>query len=197
MTQGSEYGNNEYCSILVNPDTTYTGPLSIKRFETEHDYDVLTVNGEAYSGDRGPQDIVPRGAITWRSDESVKGHGWRICMKVATTTITTTTPSTTTTITSTTARLIEGLTPEESAVYNPRLASFWDHNVCEKLSTQVGDDHNWNWCGGFKFDCAKSVPVDSSLCSSTVAVLNFTHSFAKIDGCQHAYFAQYVCKSAN
>jgi hypothetical protein len=109
----------------------------------------------------------------------------------------TTTTTMTTTTTSTTARLIEGLTPEESAVYNPRLASFWDLNVCEKLSTQVGDNHNWDWCGGFKFECAKSVTVDSTLCSSTVAVLNFTRSFQQIDGCAHAYFAQYVCTSEN
>merc|ERR1719305_1715989 len=87
-----------------------------------------------------------------------------------TSTETTTTTTATTTTTSTTPRLIEGLTPEQSAVYNPRLASFWDHNVCEKLGTQVGDNHNWNWCGTFRFDCAESVSVNSSLCSSGVAV---------------------------
>lgn len=305
MTQGTTYGNDEFCRILVNPDKTRTGPISVFKFQTESRYDVLEVNGKAYSGDRGPQDITPSGEITWSSDRSQTYPGWRICMRVdrtvtttttttttmvgvtirnegsdvclksqgarqlltedgdgsctkfaiqgkafksidgcldwfgggwglwachgganqqfvqsgsgkwcsgqncviasggdittttGTTTNTTTTTSTTTTMatttTSTTPGLIEGLTPEQSAVYNPHLASFWDHNMCEKLGNQVGDNHNWNWCGTFRFDCAKSVHVNSTLCSSGVAVLNFTRVFAKIDSCEHAYFAQYVC----
>lgn len=106
-------------------------------------------------------------------------------------------PSTTTTATttSTTREGIRGLTPEEAAVYNPNIASYWDYQHCGRAS----DNHHWDWCGQGKYRCQETVAVDTSLCRSGEAVLNFTKTFTHVDGCHFAYFSQYVCRgiSAN
>ena len=49
-----------------------TLPISVIAFDTEAEYDELVVNGVAYSGSRGPNGIVPTGAITWSSDPWLK-----------------------------------------------------------------------------------------------------------------------------
>jgi len=54
-------------------------------FETEHEYDVLTVNGVNYSGRLGPEGIAPWGTMSWSADlvDQYKGwrqyEGWRLC----------------------------------------------------------------------------------------------------------------------
>jgi len=79
-------------------------------------------------------------------------------------------------------------------VYNPKLASFWDKGVCGKAP----DNHNFAWCinqdSKSPYECAGEVSVDTKLCGTGAAVLNFTHRFAWIDGCAFAYYAQYACK---
>jgi len=53
--------------------------IQVVSFETEAKYDKLTVNGQAYSGNKGPVDIVASGTITWTADYSVNKFGWKIC----------------------------------------------------------------------------------------------------------------------
>ena len=48
-------------------------------FETENNYDVLTINGVKYSGARGPTLVEPTGPIEWASDGSVSRKGWKLC----------------------------------------------------------------------------------------------------------------------
>merc|ERR1712194_63949 len=58
--------------------------LGVMKFSTEDDYDYLTVNGNGYSGGEaevvgGIESLVATGTITWSSDCSVEGEGWKIC----------------------------------------------------------------------------------------------------------------------
>merc|ERR1712232_552459 len=118
-------------------------------------------------------------------------HAQYICTSASTTTTTTTTSETTSTSTSTIID-VDGLTPEEARVYNPQLASYWDFRHCGKAR----DDHNLAWCEVGPSSCHESVTVDFSLCPSGAALLNFTRSYARIDGCVFAFYSQYVCKQA-
>jgi hypothetical protein len=71
FTEGQgRYGNNETCAIQVLAPVTLNTPDG---FQTEAGYDILTVNGRAYSGTTGPAgQYVPAGSmITWVSDYSV------------------------------------------------------------------------------------------------------------------------------
>merc|ERR1711865_1188968 len=101
-------------------------------------------------------------------------------------TTTTTTGTTTTTIH---IRLIDGLTPDESAVYNPHLASYWDLDHCGKAS----NNHHWDWCWNGEFECQSSVLVSPALCASGEATLNFTRQLANLDGCTFGFYGQYTC----
>jgi hypothetical protein len=73
---GSAYGDGEECVISVSGDV---GPIAVQDFSTEGGYDKLTVNAIAYSGQAGPEGVVPSGEITWTSDYSVTSSGWKIC----------------------------------------------------------------------------------------------------------------------
>lgn len=102
--------------------------------------------------------------------------------------------STTSTSTRTSPGMIEGLSPEEAAVYNPNLSSYWDLGSCGR----AGDNHHWSWCHvglgvSWTLGCQLQVVVDPSLCDSQLAVLGFQKVFAAIDGCKFAYYQQYVC----
>merc|ERR1712232_1531416 len=72
------YGHNENCIILVN-DTALKS-IVVHQFRTERGYDVLTVNDQGYSGGDGPDGVMPRGRIVWKTDGSVSQAGWRLCM---------------------------------------------------------------------------------------------------------------------
>jgi hypothetical protein len=80
-------------------------------------------------------------------------------------------------------------------VYDTRLTAYWDHGICGPH----GEDHNWGWCGRGSFDCAQTVQVGRDICASGSATLAHTQgdgtccSSTTIDGCNYAYFAQYVC----
>jgi len=72
------YNNNQACTITVN--VALVEPLVADSFTTESGYDLLRVNGQAYSGTAGPVGVVPSAPIYWTSDYSVVRGGWRLCM---------------------------------------------------------------------------------------------------------------------
>ena len=82
--------------------------------------------------------------------------------------------------------------------FDSRLTAYWDAGGCGPL----GNDHNWGWCGASNFDCASTVPVGADICASQVATLHSTQgddtccSSVVLDGCNFAYFAQYICEVA-
>lgn len=192
------YGHDEECTIRVL-DQSLVAPINVEAFSTEKYYDKLSVNGVVYSGKDGPAGVTPHGDITWRSDHSESDAGWRICMGSAPLVPTTGLPTTSTsskttmlaTTTTTTIVFVEGLSPEDAALYNPTLGSYWDHQHCGKAS----NNHHWSWCWNEAFECQQQVQVEQSLCASGNAVLAFSHALAQIDGCTFAYYAQYVCET--
>lgn len=93
---GEDYGNEQACEVVVNGgDDAYY--LVTRDFDTESVFDVLTIDGEEYSGysdsgywDKNPPPPTltyaagaPGPAITWRSDESQGGRGWELCITAA------------------------------------------------------------------------------------------------------------------
>ena len=75
----SHYGDSQSCTITVHSG----GILSVSAFDTEKNYDKLTVNGVVYSGSSGPSGVsVSAGAtITWLSDSSSTSSGFEICLQ--------------------------------------------------------------------------------------------------------------------
>jgi len=73
------YGHNEECSISIR-NTANVAPITSRHFETEDGFDVLVVNGNEYSGNVGPEEVVPRDSIHWKSNGAVARSGWRICI---------------------------------------------------------------------------------------------------------------------
>jgi len=72
------YPTSGTCTIKVNDKTK---ALRVESFGTELGYDVLKVNGIAYSGLEGPRGVVPKGDIEWRSDMIVPAApGFKLCL---------------------------------------------------------------------------------------------------------------------
>merc|ERR1719387_1599147 len=73
------YGANEFCSVV----TLHAGNLSVRHFDTEEGYDVLSVQGISYSGSHGPHNAVLKvgDVIDWSSDFDVSGKGWELCLE--------------------------------------------------------------------------------------------------------------------
>ena len=71
------YGNDESCEIAVTQPLL--GSVSAVGFHMEDYSDVLTINGVSYQGTSGPQGVKPTGSITWTTDASTKGSGWKLC----------------------------------------------------------------------------------------------------------------------
>merc|ERR1719480_85727 len=71
----SNYGNNEACTIQLSGSVSIT----VRGFSTEAGYDILTMGGRSYSGTSGPSSGSYTGVITWASDYSVVGSGWKLC----------------------------------------------------------------------------------------------------------------------
>merc|ERR1712129_532892 len=69
------YGNSEACQI----DLHQALHMTVQSFETESEYDHLTINGIECNGvsHPGPQNVHDE--ISWTSDSSVVNGGWRIC----------------------------------------------------------------------------------------------------------------------
>jgi len=78
----SSYGNNEACSIRAN----FPGDLEVlnSAFSTEPTYDQLTVGSTPYDGTSGPNggSIDLDTLISWSTDGSVTGSGWKICLSL-------------------------------------------------------------------------------------------------------------------
>jgi hypothetical protein len=73
----SNYNNNQQCSITVAAPVT----LSVTTFSTEGGNDLLTVNGQEYSGTSGPDgvEVTTGTTITFTSDRSGRRAGFEIC----------------------------------------------------------------------------------------------------------------------
>jgi len=73
----SDYNDYETCTINVETDCV----LEVKSFDTEVNYDYLTVNGQGYSGSTGPDGVfvVAGQEIQFSSDGSFVGSGFNIC----------------------------------------------------------------------------------------------------------------------
>ena len=57
----SNYGNSQSCTLVVNAE--HASPLNVMAFNTETDFDFLTVNGVDYSGGFGPNGVTPSGTV--------------------------------------------------------------------------------------------------------------------------------------
>ena len=72
----AEYGNSESCEIVAPAK-----PLYFTDFATEDGYDLLKINGQAYSGSsHPPQGVITSDIVQWTSDSSVSSNGWQICI---------------------------------------------------------------------------------------------------------------------
>ncbi|CAK0889422.1 unnamed protein product [Prorocentrum cordatum] len=71
------YGVDQTCTLEIS--TAFSAPLAVDFFGTEAYFDTLTVNGVQHSGARGPSGMIPTTSISWVSDHSVPGSGWRLC----------------------------------------------------------------------------------------------------------------------
>ena len=78
VTDGpGDYGNNENCRVRAIRDLT----VSATAFDTEQDYDFLTVGGVDFSGTRGPENqfLSAGEVLIWASDSSIVRRGWTVC----------------------------------------------------------------------------------------------------------------------
>ena len=76
MNYPARYGSSEVCYISGVPQL----PLVVNAFRTEQNHDYLTVNRVMFSGDHGPDGIVPvDGMIGWFSDTNGTESGWELC----------------------------------------------------------------------------------------------------------------------
>jgi hypothetical protein len=69
---------NERCTAIVSQDNIV---LNSVFFSVETHYDSLTIDGTAYTGTTGPNNLHVRehATIAWSSDYSVSSTGWEIC----------------------------------------------------------------------------------------------------------------------
>jgi len=74
----NSYGHSEACVLQVHA----TGTLVFDSFDTERNYDVLTVGDERLSGDLGPNtfDVAIGTTIEWTSDGWIQKKGWDLCV---------------------------------------------------------------------------------------------------------------------
>lgn len=73
------------------------------------------------------------------------------------------------------------------------MAAYWDLEQCGPH----GDNHNWDVCGRWLFQCPKTRTVPTSLCTSGRANLIENRSFVRIGDCTYAYYAQYACEAVD
>lgn len=69
------------------------------------------------------------------------------------------------------------------------MTAYWDFEHCGPER----DNHNWEWCGEYAFNCAPSVDVLPEVCSTRRANLVFSEAFVQVGECGYAYYAQYAC----
>jgi subtilisin family serine protease len=75
----SSYSDNHKCVINTNHIFFASRTINVATYNTEAQYDKLTVNGVSYTGTDGPNGIKPVASITWSADNSVVKGGWKIC----------------------------------------------------------------------------------------------------------------------
>jgi hypothetical protein len=78
----NDYGDDEACSVtLPNAQSVYA--IDVIDFNTESGYDLLSVNGVAYSGSSGyGLHGQEANQLDWRTDGSVTRSGWKICFRL-------------------------------------------------------------------------------------------------------------------
>lgn len=71
----STYGDNQKCELRMSSIT------SVPVFNTEAQYDIMTVGGKQYSGVAKPSTgtLSGNGIVQWTSDSSQGATGWKIC----------------------------------------------------------------------------------------------------------------------
>jgi len=75
----TDYPPKTYANKVESSFTLTPLPILVREFRTEIDADTLSVNGQMYSGSVGPSNVVPVGAITWKTDSSVTRRGFDLC----------------------------------------------------------------------------------------------------------------------
>jgi len=77
-TTGGEYQNYDDCHFeILNGEAN----VEMKRMETEHGWDHITINGQTYSGSEGEGTTVKAtGDIYWNSDSCCTEPGFEICV---------------------------------------------------------------------------------------------------------------------
>merc|ERR1719456_1474502 len=73
------YGNMQKCLIAINEEFWATHWMRSVSFESEQCCDKLKINGRDISGPMFPDGVRPMKAMTWASDRSNIGAGFRIC----------------------------------------------------------------------------------------------------------------------
>lgn len=71
------YSANERCQIAV--DEAKAKPIHVVQFDTEVTFDALKMNGVIYSGNRGPDGVIPTQTIFWGVDSQKEKSGWKLC----------------------------------------------------------------------------------------------------------------------
>jgi hypothetical protein len=75
------------------------------------------------------------------------------------------------------------------------LLAYWDVVPCGPN----GRNANWRWCDEKRFNCHKTIEVDTTMCASGKAVQVMTQGSGNperpvvVDGCHYAYIAEYEC----
>ena len=75
----ANYGSNERCELSLPEGSEIT----ISAFETELNYDRLTINGQSFSGNGHAiigKSVAVFEPILWRTDESKSAAGWQLCL---------------------------------------------------------------------------------------------------------------------
>ena len=63
------YPDNDECDFQAPPlDLQHPLAIEVVSFSTQSGHDFLQVDGELYSGEVGPERILPEGTISWRAD---------------------------------------------------------------------------------------------------------------------------------
>eukprot|EP00929_Paragymnodinium_shiwhaense_P111556 TRINITY_DN7974_c0_g1_i1.p1 TRINITY_DN7974_c0_g1~~TRINITY_DN7974_c0_g1_i1.p1 ORF type:complete len:579 (+),score=141.22 TRINITY_DN7974_c0_g1_i1:139-1875(+) len=75
----ANYPSYSECVVMVRGSYWNNKQIKVNSFNTEGCCDILTVNGEQYSDQGGPDGVTPSGIITFSSDDAVEREGWQLC----------------------------------------------------------------------------------------------------------------------
>jgi len=71
-----QYNHSQGCVIACEQTL---GAITAVTFQTEANFDKLTIGSAKYHGSNGPTYVIPSGTISWSSDSSVASKGWKLC----------------------------------------------------------------------------------------------------------------------